>query len=111
MAIFGHFSPVFRGIFIRDEIIVVTGTFGQKRYICRQKQRLVPKTICDLKVWTLFTLLKESIFSQTIKKDLFQSEILAINILEKFIFDNSLNYRFYTILFLSIIQQMFMFYV
>ena len=38
MAIFGYFSPVFRGVFICDEIIFTKGTFGQKRY------HLPPKT-------------------------------------------------------------------
>ena len=43
MAIFGHFSPVFRGIFIRDEIIVVTGIFGQKRYCLAPKTEACPE--------------------------------------------------------------------
>jgi hypothetical protein len=42
MAIFGYFPPVFRGVFIRDEIIVVTGTFERKRYYLLPKTEVYP---------------------------------------------------------------------
>lgn len=43
MAIFGYFSPVFRGVFIRDEIIVAMSTFGQKPCYLPPKTETSPR--------------------------------------------------------------------
>lgn len=42
MAIFSYFSPLFRGVFIHDEIIVIAGAFGQKRYYLPPKTKASP---------------------------------------------------------------------